>query len=258
MSGILQTFFMYGAKEIVTANLLMYWDSGNLASYPTTGTAIDDLTTNNYDGTLNNGITFSASDGGKFILVNASNHWINSIGTDTGLPAVGTSDFSIEIWCRPSNINQQGYLLSNRSNSSGDRFSLHLGTVTFGGGFTDSKKLSFLIYNNIASFTREIVSTNDIIDGAWKQIVLTRTSDTFKLYANGIDQPLTTVRSLSGGATNIVTNTTWRIGDNGGGTGGANASIDSDISIVRLYNKLLSSTEVTQNFDAQKSRYGIS
>ncbi len=239
---------------IVTTDLILHWDAGNPSSYSGSGTFIQDLTTSNYGGTLN-GPIYNSADGGKFVLVKSEVDWINSIGTTSGSAVVGTSDFSIEIWCRPTNINQQGYLLSNRSSSSGDRFSLHLGTVTFGAGFTDSKKISLVVYQNSSSYGRELLVTDDVIDGSWKHIVVTRVGSTFTFYVNSVSKAFTTVRSLASGTPNLITGTTWRIADGGGGTGGSGASINSDVSIVRLYNNDLTSTEVLQNFNAEKSRY---
>ena len=252
-------FSFWGAQGEVSpilTNLLLWHDAGNLLSYPGSGTSIQDLTVNNYDGTLN-GAVYSSSDGGKFVLVKSENDWINTIGTSTGAPAVGASDFSIEIWCKPVNANQTGFLLSNRSSSTGDRFSLHLGTVTFGAGFTDSKKISLVFYQNSSGYGRELLVNDDVIDGSWKHIVVTRTGSTFVFYVNGISKAFTTVRSNGSGTPNLSTGTTWRIGDGGDGSGGFGSSIDSDVSIYRLYNRLLTLANVQQNFNAEKSRYGL-
>ena len=41
------------------------------------------------------------------------------------------------------------------------------------------------------------------------------------------------------------------------GQGGATATIDGDVGPIRIYNKVLSLTEMTQNFNAQRNRFGI-
>lgn len=255
MSGILQTFLMYGAKlaEIVTTNLILHWDAGNAASYPGTGTSIQDLTASNYDGTLN-GAVYNSGDGGKFVFVEAENDWIDSIGTTAGSAIVGTSDFTIEVWVQLSNVNQQGWLFGNRNNSTGPQFSLIAGSPVDGGTITASKKLGISMISTNTSTAKVFSTVNDIVDGAWKHIVVTRVGLSFKMYVNGVEQTLNIVQNL-GSSDDISGTSTWRSGDHGSGTG--LFSFDGSTSIYRLYNKALSSVEVTQNLNAEKSRYGL-
>ena len=42
-----------------------------------------------------------------------------------------------------------------------------------------------------------------------------------------------------------------------GGTGGNSAVWDGKIAIVQLYNRVLSATEISQNFNEQRGRFGV-
>lgn len=239
---------------IVTTNLILHWDAGNPASYPGSGTSIQDLTASNYDGTLN-GAVYSSADGGSFISFETENDWINSIGTSSGNGVVNTSDYTVEIWAKLSNINQQAWLFSNRNGSAGPQLGIVLGTPSDGGTITASKKIGVMYVSTNTSTTRILSSVDDVIDGNWKHLVMTRVGLTLKLYVNAVEKILNTNQTL-GSALDITNTSTWRIGDNGNGTGFF--AIDGSISINRLYKgKALTQAEVLQNYNAEKSRYGL-
>ena len=56
------------SADPLPSGVIMYYDAGNTASYPGTGTALYDLSGNGRTATLNSNITFSASNGGYFNL----------------------------------------------------------------------------------------------------------------------------------------------------------------------------------------------
>ena len=71
-----------------------------------------------------------------------------------------------------------------------------------------------------------------------------------KFYVNG-----TLVNSVSGAGSNITsTSTTFFIGAD---TRNGSTVTNGDIPTVRMYSQALTATEVTQNFNAQKSRFGL-
>jgi len=151
-------------------------------------------------------------------------------------------------------VNQQGWLFGNRNNSTGPQLSIITGTPIDGGSITASKKLGIDLINTNTSTARILSTVNDIVDGGWKHIVVTRVGLTLKMYINAVEQTLNVVQNIGSG-NDISGTSTWRSGDHGGGNG--IFSFDGSTSIYRLYNKSLSSTEVTQNFNADKSRYGL-
>lgn len=239
-----------------TKDLILWYDAGNTSSYPTTGTTITDLSIGGVNGTLNNGTTYSSSDGGKFVL-DGVNDWINTSGSTNTFPwNARASDFSIEVWVKFSNANHAARIFGNRNSTNGSMLALIGGTISGDGStITSSKKISFAMQNANNTRTKWYVTNDDIIDGNWKHIIATRSGTTMKIYVNSVDVATTLTNTVGGtNPTYVNTNTTWRVGDAGGGTGGAGAF---DISIMRLYKCALTQVQVTRNFNLEKSRYGL-
>ncbi len=92
----------------------------------------------------------------------------------------------------------------------------------------------------------------------WQQLVMvfdgnqTGNSNRLKAYINGVLQTLTFFNNIP--ATSGASNSVFSIG-NTQGIGG-NFS-DGNIAQVSIYNRALSSTEILQNYNAQKSRFGL-
>lgn len=238
----------------VTDNLVLWYDAGNTSSYPGSGTAITDLSVAGANGTLQNGTAYSSADGGKFVL-DGINDWISTTGTTVYPWFVGGGDYSIEVWVKFSNANHSARIMGNRNSGTGVMMSSIAGTIDVNGNITASKKLSFAITNVGTSRAQWMYTTNDVIDGNWKHCVFTRTARDLKVYVNGVSQSMTAVNTV-GSPSHIYINSgqTWRVADAGGGTGGQGAF---DISIIRLYKCELNQSQVTRNFNLEKSRYGL-
>jgi hypothetical protein len=247
-----KTRFGITNNGIVRSNNILWWDAGNTFSYPGTGTAITDLLNYDYAGTIN-GATYNSGNGGKWIFVKTENDRINTSNT-TGSPiSVGSSNFTIECWAKPANETVLSYFITNRNLSTGDGFTLTLGTPNVNNNITQSRKVGILFVQNSASFGRGVHTVNDIIDGNWKHIVATRNGSTFRIYINGVEETTQTPYTLGSGTITLNSGQHWSFGALNTGQEGANA----DLSVIRLYNKELTSTEVLQNYNEEKSRFGL-
>jgi hypothetical protein len=60
------------ANQIITKDLVLYLDAGNINSYPGSGTTWTDLSGNGYNGTLVNGPTYNSANNG-YLIFNGSN-----------------------------------------------------------------------------------------------------------------------------------------------------------------------------------------
>jgi hypothetical protein len=101
------------------------------------------------------------------------------------------------------------------------------------------------------------ISTSDMTN-VWVNATWTRDSATGVniLYRNGVQ--IGTFTASAG--TNITTNGYLIIGqesDSGGGGFDPAQNLDGDFSYISIYNRVLSSTEVAQNFNAIRIRYGL-
>ena len=97
----------------------------------------------------------------------------------------------------------------------------------------------------------------NIADGIWRQVVRTRKlSGEENLYINGL-VGYSTVRAI--GSTFTSSGAIILAHEQDALAGGLDSSqaLSGSFSIVRIYNKALSAAEVSQNFNANRSRFGI-
>jgi hypothetical protein len=244
MSLILNSGFTLGPGVVLDANpasmitpvaagLRLNLDAGNLASYPGSGTTWTD-TISSISFTLNNGPTYSINNGGYLEFVPASSQWADS---SAPLPSLNT--WTVEVW---------HYFIGV---TSGDAPCLV--TETFTGGVlnyalgypTSVPNLQAGFYNSGWHVTP---SGYTLASDAWYQIVGTYDGDTIKLYVNNtlINQTSYTAAPGSSASTIRLMNR-WDSADYWGGR----------LSIVRIYDTALDLAGVTQNYAADRARFGL-
>lgn len=229
-------------ENIVTNGLTFYVDAGYTGSYPKTGTTWFDISGVGNNGTLANGPTFSSADGGSivfdgvndyvvtpsFSLSSATscltfNFWVKSISQTASVQSILGKD---------TNVGNVPHILIGRSaNSDTLRWNYNNGTGAGLIGFSNF----FTGYDN-----------------AWVniQIVADYNLDTVTLYRNGTQFGQQSQPS----AVFPNTNTTMYLS-----SFAINAFLVfyGNISISQIYNRALSYSEILQNYNAQKSRFGL-
>ena len=95
-----------------------------------------------------------------------------------------------------------------------------------------------------SSWTLE--GTTDLLDHTWYHVVVSRISGTSTLYVNATSED-------SASDTVNITNTDMHIGDSPTSSG----QMAGYIGETRFYTKGLSATEVSQNFNATRGKYGV-
>jgi len=222
------------SPRIVTDGLVLLLDAGNTKSYPGSGTTWSDLSGNGNNGTLTNGPTYS---NGSIAFDGTDDR-----GTFT-TPITSTSNQTYEIWTNAiasaNAADGYAYILHNNSvNSSTGNSYLTIGIkptqqyyAAFNGRYT-------VIDSGVTASNSNIV-----------QIVLTWDGTTQKMYVNGV---LKDSEALSTTPQNFSTttsfgdwrNTTYRM-------------IQGNIYAIKIYNKALTASEIQQNFNALRGRFGI-
>lgn len=204
---------------IITTNLLMHLDAGNSASYPGTGTTWTDLTGNGYNGTLVNGVGYSSLNGGS----------LSFDGTDdiVNLSNVGTTNtFTLNMWIYPIPSSDSYGTLFAQTSSAGI---FYLGS---------SKKITY--------YTTGIdrITTSALIENRWNNVVVINNGGNVSFYINSV-LDASTFSSVNGFIGAMIGN------DN------MSENFKGNISIINLYNRVLSSTEILQNYNAIRGRYGL-
>jgi hypothetical protein len=217
----------YYQGNIITSNLLFYYDGGNLVSYPKSGTSTKNLISLSTNvGTLNNGVGFSSNNGGYFTFDGADDN-IN-IGTVGGY----SNQMTCEAWFRTTSSASWKDMICG---PIGDViFTVNGNVINFGS--QGNSPIPHINYSNT------IVNTGD-----WFYAAATYNGSTVNIYINGV---LDATYSRTGSQTpgNL------RIGSDSGGTG---EFFNGDLAIVRMYSSALSQSDIIQNFNAQKSRFGL-
>ena len=222
-------------------------ETGSSASpyYPTTGTAktrgstLIDLIGNGNTGTLINGPTYNSVNGGSIVF--------DGVDDYVSIPKTsqfnfGTSDFTIETFCNlTSKTSQYPCIFSNYS-------AYGSGAIYFGFAH-DSVSTKYTIWVN-GQGSPTLTSSTNVIYGSWTQLTLVRSSGVGYFYINNsLDgTPASMSASLNGNGSFITI---------GRAIDGSSTSINGRISNFRIYNRALSSTEIQQNFNATRRRFGI-
>lgn len=213
------------SPSIIMDGLVFYIDAANPRCYPGSGT---DLTDNisGIGASLVGGVGFNASNYGQFTFDGSNDH-INFTNTNSVKLTTGT----ISAWVKAS------------SPGAGFR-GIMAKQYAYGLFYSDSVLVA---YDWGGSATR---STGvNIADGTWKNVAMSfqsAVSNGTKIYING--------------ALSLTTTITWQ-NDTQNLYGGAEAAAGQYAacsgSIFSLYNRALTATEILQNYNAARKRYGL-
>jgi len=229
--------FQYSPK-IVTDGLVLYLDAANTKSYVSGSTAWNDISRGGNNGTLVNGPTFS-SDGRGSIVFDGTNDYVgtnSTVGNGTTL--------STEAWFRTTNTGGQRHILAKGIQGQ-YQYAIRMGFSP------NQNRTDFITWQagsaNYAGAGSEIITN----DGNWHQFVGTiQQGVEIAAFVDGIKR---NSNSSFTGTWNSNGTAEMRIG---GRADGANPFL-GNIAIVRIYNRVLSSQEILQNYNATKSRFGL-
>jgi hypothetical protein len=238
-----------GGPNIIEDGLVFAVDAANKKSYPGSGTTWSDLAGNN-NGTLINGPTFDSANGGV-IDFDGSNDKSNFPDSDV-YNFTSSDAFSLETFCyasqaAPSGMiplieryywnteGKGGYVLRLRT------YSTNYPIFSVNGKPIGSSQLSY-----------SVQATTEWVPNTWYHIIGTKsTGGILKIYVNSIHENTTTI---IGDLPQPSSGTTLKIGARGDTN---NQYAQQKFSVCKIYNKELSPLEVTQNYNALKSRFGL-
>ena len=226
---------MYTGPHIVTDGLVLALDAASPRSYPGSGTIVYSLESST-SGSLTNGTTFSSDNGGVFTF-DGVNDRIENFSED-----IQPSIITIEFWKKWTSVSDDWLLTNQTSNVTDTNFGYQTRI--------DSPSYNFLVRFGIGTGQRTI-TYNPIVLDQWAHVVATYDpiSEGAKLYWDG---------QLEGSNTN--TGAIDYTGVEGLEIGGANdgtRDTPGPVGPVRIYNRVLTADEVQQNFNSQKSRFGL-
>jgi len=228
--------------NIVTNGLVLNLDAINPNSYPQSGTIWYDTSGNNNNGTLINGTSWTPNGAQTSFSFDGVDDYV-LVNNFPKLP-VGSQSRSINIWFYTNTTTWQG----NVNNLFFYGTTGPNGTA-FGIDFDTYPQMEVYTWGGTG---RDLVWNTTFPQVGWSNIQVTYDgTTTIKIYENGIQtQTFTLSSACNTGNTNV-----W--------IGSINPSyspwyLDGKVSITQIYNRDLSSQEVLQNYNALKSRFGLS
>lgn len=229
-------------KVVIQSGLVLNLDSGVSSSYPGSGTTWTDLSGLSNTGTLTNGPTYTSSNGG-YITCDGSNDYIlaNNTSLNSQFSSTSVSHFT---WVYPTSAGQIVSELGQTTiNTSWHDSNIEISTA---GAF------SFSTWHN--SLTNKVVSSNQSFN-QWYYVGFTYDGTTLTAYINGSSIGTTTFSRQAPYNNGQQTHYALCATDstNMGTQGYAGARIAS----FKVYNRALTLSDVQQNFNALRSRFGI-
>jgi len=221
------------------AGLLINLDSGNLTSYPGTGSTWYDLAGTANNATLFNSPTYSSSYGGILQFDDVSSEY----GT---IPNIGSlSNWTVEVWFRltTSLVGKVTSIVSNQFNNSVLNFSIGTNNMP------TNSNLAVGFYNSGGGLWKSTTGVVPVV-GNWYQVVGTYDGTTVRQYVNGVASGGTVTTSMvsqSGGEIRLM-----RRWDE---TVISSNLTDGDLAIVKIYNTVLSSSDILQSYNDTYTRF---
>jgi hypothetical protein len=224
---------------IVTNGLVLDLDAGKRDSYPGSGTVWNDVSGFRNNGTLINGPTFNSANGGSIVFDGVDDYC--DLGSSANSLIQGKTNFTISVWVNMISLNPLRGLIGTLNYGCG----ANLGLVS------SNTLLSF--YNDNPSTCYSVGLSGFMEINKWIYAVGTYDGVTTTIY--GFKDGNLSINSGVGvktGNSNIFSSTFQVFGDHYGPY-----YTNAYGSVASVYNRTLSSAEVLQNYNAQKSRFGL-
>jgi hypothetical protein len=221
-------------KNITRTGLVLQLDASTPESYPGSGTSWFDIAKNTNHSTLMNGPAYDSGNGGSLLFDGTNDYTTFS----SGQLSPGTGAFTWNWWVKLNNLSNFSILFSGTGSNTG------YGVVYLN---PSSGGLGYYALGNRISDNNPSFSTN------WWYITFTGNggangSRNLKLYRNAVQAGSTYTADYS------FSSSTPNIG----------ANHDSYAELMRgyvatatYYNRALSESEISQNYNIQKGRFGL-
>jgi len=235
-SGASQSLYIWGAQVERSSTVSDYYSTA--ASTKSRGTTWTDMSGNSITGTLTNGPTYNSSNGGSIVFDGVDDYIIIPENS-----ALNTQTPTVEVWVKTNATTQNGFWFEKGQVNTQYALFQEGSVIQWRQNFSGS-------VTNLSTTTATYMNTT-----SWYQIVGTYTSGSRKLYING-----TLVNSDGQGGTISTNSNGMSIGVYGGynpGGSGRGYYYNGNVAVCKVYNRELSATEVSQNFNALRGRFGI-
>lgn len=227
---------------LVTAGLVLNLDAGNSSSYIGSGNNWDDLSGNNNNGTLTNGPIFNSANGGSIIF-----DGIDDVVSFGNILNIGLNSWTMSCWLKfDGGSGTFGIMGKTSYRSNMGRYSIYVDNNYINAFFQPST--NSLIATPIAPY----------LDNKFHNIVLSinRTSMIY-LYVDGVSVG-TPIDISSSSSVDLNNSDNFYIGSYASSDGQSPLYFfKGSMGQALIYNRALTASEVTNNFNVFKSRFGL-
>jgi hypothetical protein len=231
--------FSYSPK-IITEGLVLYLDAANPYSYVSGSTSWSDISRGDNNGTLVNGPTFSSANGGSIVFDGTNDY----IGVPNGYTSVmkGNDYWTVSMWYKTISTLNSGPVLVSPGVGQLNYFDLFLqvtlSQVYFSaGGGAGSNYLQGSVS----------LSNNTI----YNVVFVKNGTTTGKFYINTVEVNLSTFGTGLGAMPNV--NADFIIGS----FKQTGWELNGNIYSTQMYNRAFTQAEILQNYNATKTRFGL-
>ena len=235
--------------RIVTEGLVLAVDAADRNSYAGSGNVWNNLGIGDYTGTLTNGPTFSAADGGS-ILFDGTNDYINSSVFPVTSPfSFYTGSFTLEAIVKPIAYQTGSYFgLANMVMMKGNA-----STYNYAMQVTNDTTVSFIKRGSTESLQGHVFTVPSMRNRISSiTFTINAAGTTVTCYFNG-----NLIGSTAIAGTPIQPGANDPIWIGGLSTGNLGTQFIGNIYGIKIYNIPLSAAQVAQNVAAVKSRYTL-
>lgn len=235
---------IYNNKNIVRGGLIVSLDAGMVNSYPGSGTSWTDLSGNGNNATLVNGPTYSNTGGGVLVFDGTNDHALVNVNSwIRSLSSVYT--FNSFFYYNGGSSGGAPYSLMTSPNDSNnnDGFWQHLNLGPWYWRTED---------NVNGEYGGQVETSSQFINGNWYYESAVVRNNSLSFYRNGV---LISTVSTAFNWANLRNDSTAYLYI---ATGyGEFYYMNGYISNFQMYNRELSSSEILNNYNALRGRYGV-
>jgi hypothetical protein len=220
----------YPGLPAATGGTITYLNGYTIHTFTTSGTFTpylwNDVSGNNNSGSLVNGIGFNSYQNGGSLVFDGTDDY-------TSIPGIvlnNYTNFTVNTWVKFDQASRYEIVWS-----------------AYDGYFGLLKFPTTMYFSTVGTTGQAATSSLTIESNIWYNMTTVRNSGVNYLYINGNLQGTYTSAVNTGGA-----GSNYRLGNYA-----TSYYIDGNISINQTYNRALSQTEITQNYNAQKARFGL-
>jgi hypothetical protein len=243
----------FNQQDIVKDGLVLWLDANDKTSYPGTGTTWYDLSRNNNHFTLYNGVGYSSNNGG-YLTFDGTNDYARSINT---INFTSYDGLVVELIAKMNNSSiAMVYEHTSNWNSNNGGWGLAMNDDADNSGLPNWHHMNWNQGSTVRNF-----NYNGHQSWSFYTNIMMRVSDpTGRIFYVNSNQTTLYSGAAGGGSTDTTSQNTWIFANDHlylGARGGGSLFSNVYISSIKIYGVKLSASEILQNYNANKNRFGL-